>query len=70
MRTWETADGRILRIREMETQHIVNCIFMLERAIKEDPALAKGIHAYQGKITNQKLAETFNKEYTPLETLL
>jgi len=42
----------------------------LEKTIKENPALTKGVHTYQGKITNQNLAETFNKEYTPLETLL
>ena len=42
----------------------------LEKAIKENASLARGIHTYKGKITNQKLAETFHKEYTPLETLL
>lgn len=42
----------------------------IEKAIKENPALARGIHTYKGKITNRNLAETFHKEYTPLETLL
>jgi len=41
-----------------------------ERAVKENPALAKGVNVYKGKITHQKLAEAFGKEYALLENLL
>ena len=41
-----------------------------EKAIKENPAIAKGVHIYKGKITHPKLAEDLGKEYTPLENLL
>ncbi len=41
-----------------------------EKAVKQNPALAKGVNVYKGKITYQKLAESFGKEYTSLEKLL
>jgi len=41
-----------------------------KRAVKENPALAKGVNVYKGEITYQKLAEAFGKEYVPLENLL
>lgn len=41
-----------------------------EKAVKENPALARGAHIYKGKITHPKLAEDLGKEYTPLESLL
>jgi len=42
----------------------------LEKAAKENPALLKGLHVYGGKITNQRLAETLNENYTPPGSLL
>ncbi len=42
----------------------------LKKAVKKNPALTKGVNVYKGKITYQKLAEAFGKEYTPLEKLL
>jgi alanine dehydrogenase len=42
----------------------------LIRSLKENPALAKGVHIYKGKITNPKLAQAFNEKYSSLETLL
>lgn len=30
-RTWTTRDGQVLKIKDMETDHIVNCIKMLRR---------------------------------------
>lgn len=41
-----------------------------EKAISENPALMTGVYIHQGKITNLKLAETFEKEYTPIKTLI
>jgi alanine dehydrogenase len=41
-----------------------------EAAIRADPALARGVNTYRGKITYQGVAEAFDLEYTPLETLL
>lgn len=37
--TWTTKDGKTLKLRDMETSHIENCIRMLERflATKPDP---------------------------------
>ena len=42
----------------------------LKKCVLENPALKKGIHVYQGEITNQKLAETLKEKYTPIEELL
>lgn len=36
-------------------------------AIKKDPALAKGINVFKGKVTHQGVAEAIGIEYTPLE---
>jgi len=41
-----------------------------EAAIQADPALAKGVNTYQGKITYPAVAQAFDLEYTPLEALL
>ena len=41
-----------------------------EAAIQADPALAKGVNTYRGKITYPAVAQAFDLEYTPLETLL
>lgn len=32
---WRTRDGRILSIRDMTTEHITNCLRMLERALEQ-----------------------------------
>jgi alanine dehydrogenase len=40
-----------------------------EAAVRADPALAKGVNTYQGKITYPGVAEAFGLEYTPLESL-
>jgi alanine dehydrogenase len=45
---------------------IVNNAF--EKAISKNPALMTGTYIHQGKITNEKLAETFGKKYTPIQT--
>jgi len=39
-------------------------------AIEANPALTKGVNTYRGKITYRAVAETFELEYTPLDTLL
>jgi alanine dehydrogenase len=39
----------------------------LERAVAEDPALAKGVNVLGGKITYEAVAEAHGLEYTPLE---
>ncbi|MDR0469888.1 MAG: alanine dehydrogenase [Peptococcaceae bacterium] len=40
-----------------------------EQAMKEDPALMKGLNVYKGKLTFQAVAEAQGKEYTPPEEL-
>ena len=43
----------------------------VEAAIRADPALAKGVNTYKGKVTYPGVAEAFDLvEYTPLETVL
>jgi alanine dehydrogenase len=39
-------------------------------AVKDDPALAKGVNVYRGHITYPAVAEAFGLEYVPLERLL
>jgi alanine dehydrogenase len=41
-----------------------------EAAIQADSALAKGVNTHKGKLTYPGVAEAFNLEYTPLDTLL
>lgn len=40
-----------------------------EKAMKDDPALLKGLNTYKGKLTYQPVAEVQNLEYTPAEGL-
>ncbi|MBX6754806.1 alanine dehydrogenase [Thermorudis peleae] len=39
-------------------------------AVRRDPALARGVNTYQGKVTHPSVASAFGLPYTPLETLL
>jgi len=39
-------------------------------AVREDPALAKGVNVYKGQVTYLAVAEAFGLEYTPLESLM
>ena len=39
----------------------------LKRAVLENPALAKGVNVYQGKVTYEAVAEAFGLDYAPLE---
>jgi alanine dehydrogenase len=41
-----------------------------EAAVRADPALAKGVNTYKGKITYPGVAKAFDLEYTPLDSLL
>jgi len=41
-----------------------------EAAVQANPALAKGVNVYKGKITYRNVAEAFDLEYTPLKDLL
>jgi alanine dehydrogenase len=41
----------------------------IQAAIQRDKALAKGVNTYQGKTTYEAVAETFELEYTPLESI-
>lgn len=36
-------------------------------AVKENPALAKGVNIYQGKVTHPRVAEAFGMNYSPLK---
>jgi alanine dehydrogenase len=38
--------------------------------VRNDPALAKGVNVYGGKITYKAVAEALGLEYTPLESLI
>jgi len=39
----------------------------LERATREDPAIAKGVNTYGGKVTHAAVAEALGQPYTPLQ---
>jgi alanine dehydrogenase len=39
-------------------------------AVRNDPALAKGVNVYKGLVTYPAVAEAFGLEYTPLEKLM
>jgi len=39
-------------------------------ALKQDPALAKGVNIFKGKITYKAVADAVGKEFTPVERLL
>ena len=41
-----------------------------ERAIKEDPALARGVNTFKGHVTHEAVAEAVEMPYTPLDQLL
>ncbi len=41
-----------------------------EQAVKDDPALAKGVNTYRGKLTIASVAEAHDLPYTPLEEAL
>jgi alanine dehydrogenase len=42
----------------------------VDRALAEDPALAKGVNVVAGKVTYQPVAEAVGIDYTPLESVL
>lgn len=42
----------------------------IEKAVKQDPALAKGINTINGKLTYRAVAQALNLKYTPLEEIL
>ncbi len=42
----------------------------ISRAIKNDPALAKGVNIYKGKVTYKAVADALDLEYTALSSLL
>ena len=42
----------------------------ISEAIKNDPALAKGVNIYEGKVTYEAVADALNLEYTPISSLL
>jgi alanine dehydrogenase len=39
-------------------------------AVKSDPALARGVNTYAGKLTYKAVADTFGLEFTPLDALI
>jgi len=39
-------------------------------AVRKDPALARGVNVYEGRVTYQAVAEALNLEYTPLESMI
>lgn len=41
-----------------------------KKAVKEDPALAKGVNMIMGKLTLREVADLFDLEYCPLEKIL
>lgn len=41
-----------------------------EEAVRRDPALARGVNVYRGKVTYRAVAEAHGLEYVPLEQLL
>jgi alanine dehydrogenase len=39
-------------------------------AVRNDPSLAKGVNVHGGKVTYEAVAQTFDLDYTPLESVL
>jgi alanine dehydrogenase len=39
----------------------------LDKAVRENPALAQGVNIRDGKVTNEAVAETFGLDYVPLD---
>ena len=39
-------------------------------ALRNDPALAKGVNIYQGKVTYEAVADALGLEYVPLESMI
>lgn len=44
--TWKTRDGRVLPIREMDTDHLRNCVNMLRRNGRVTAGELAGMFAY------------------------
>ena len=42
----------------------------VEKAVRNDPALAKGVNTYSGKLVHETVAGSLNLDYTPLAELL
>jgi len=42
----------------------------LERAVRENPALRRGLNVYKGQVTHPAVAEALGKDYVPVESLL
>jgi alanine dehydrogenase len=42
----------------------------LERAVSEDSSLKRGVNSYLGRLTNKEVADSQNREYVDLNTLL
>ncbi|MEE9542631.1 MAG: alanine dehydrogenase, partial [Thermodesulfobacteriota bacterium] len=43
--------------------------FGFERAVKEDRAIKLGVNVHMGRVTNRAVAESFSREFTPIEEL-
>ena len=41
-----------------------------DKAVKGDPALAKGINLYKGRVTYESVAEALGHSYAPLAELM
>jgi alanine dehydrogenase len=48
----------------MVVSYLINIGEMgIERVLKQDPSLARGVYIYQGKIAKKSLGERFKLEY-------
>ena len=69
--------GAVPRTSTLAQGHLNTLPYVLEiaqkgwkKAVRENPALAKGVNLVEGKITYQAVAEAFNSAYTPLDEVL
>jgi len=43
-KTWTTKEGKIMKIKDMESSHIYNCMKLVERKIKNFPVFFEDLH--------------------------
>jgi alanine dehydrogenase len=61
--TYALSNATLPYVMQLADQGIVN-------ALRSDPALAKGVNVYQGKVTYEAVAEALGLVYTPLESMI
>ena len=59
---WKTKDGQILDVKDMTTDHIKNCIKMLETKLDEDPGFYADMNDSDGAYACASCEDRINSE--------